>query len=71
CAGYGGYHGSVTASVSVLDPSGQQIRVPGVPVNGESGGIHCKHIFKDALTKFFVATRAMFSDPNVTVRMIQ
>jgi len=71
CAGYGGYHGAVTASISVLDPSGQQIRVPGVPVNGESGGINCKHIFKDALTKFFDATRAMFSDPNVTVRMIQ
>ena len=70
CAGYGGYHGAVTASVSVLDPSGQQIRVPGVPVSGESGGINCKHIFRDALTKFFDATRSMFSDPNVTVRMI-
>lgn len=71
CAGYGGYHGAVTASVSVLDPSGQQIRVPGVPVSGESGGINCKHIFRDALTKFFRASRAMFSDPNVAVRMIQ
>jgi hypothetical protein len=71
CAGYGGYHGAVTASVSVLDPSGQQIRVPGVPVSGESGGINCKHIFRDALTKFFKASRAMFSDPNVAVRMIQ
>lgn len=71
CAGYGGYHGTATASVSVLDPAGQQIRVPGVRVNGESGGINCKHIFYDALTELFKATRAMFSDPNVTVRMIQ
>jgi hypothetical protein len=71
CAGYGGYHGAVTASVSVLDPSGQQIRVPGVPVNAESGGVNPKHIFRDALTGFFKATRAMFSDPNVAARMIQ
>ena len=70
CAGYGGYHGAVTASISVMDPGGQQVRVPGVRVNGESGGINCKHIFRDALTDFFKATRAMFSDPNVTVRMI-
>ena len=71
CAGYGGYHGAVLASISVVDPSGQQVRVPGVPVNAESGGINCKHIFKSALTDFFRATRAMFSDPNVAVRMIQ
>jgi hypothetical protein len=71
CAGYGGYHGAVTASVSVLDPSGQQIRVPGVRVNGEAGGIKCKRIFHHALTDFFRATRAMFSDPNVAVRLIQ
>jgi len=71
CAGYGGYHGAVTASISVLDPSGQQVRVPGVRVNAESGGIKPKHIFKSALTDFFRATRAMFSDPNVAVRMIQ
>jgi hypothetical protein len=55
----------------VLDPSGQQIRVPGVRVNGEAGGINCKHIFHHALTDFFRATRAMFSDPNVAVRLIQ
>ena len=71
CAGYGGYHGAVLASISVVDPSGQQIRVPGVPVSAESGGINCKHIFRHALTDFFRATRAMFSDPNVAVRMIQ
>jgi hypothetical protein len=71
CAGYGGYHGAVLASISVVDPSGQQIRVPGVPVNAESGGINCKHIFRSALTDFFRATRAMFSDPNVAARMIQ
>lgn len=71
CGGYRGYQAAVTASISVYDPSGQQIRVPGVPVSGEDGALKCKRAFRHALTDFFRATQAMFSDPNVAVRMIQ
>jgi hypothetical protein len=71
CAGYGGYHAAVSASISVLDPSGQQIRVPGVPVTVEDGGINCKRMFRHTLTEFFRATHAMFSNPNVAVRLTQ
>jgi hypothetical protein len=61
CAGYGGYKGDVTASLMVLDPSGQQIRVPGQPVHGEDGGINCKSIFKKALTDFYGRTKELFA----------
>jgi hypothetical protein len=71
CAGYGGYHAAVSASISVLDPSGQQIRVPGIPVSAEDGGINCKRMFRHTLTEFFRATHAMFSNPNVAVRLTQ
>ena len=71
CAGYGGYHAAVTASISVYDPSGQQIRVPGVPVSAEDGGLKCKRVFHHALTDFFRATRAMFSNPNVAAALTQ
>jgi hypothetical protein len=71
CAGYGGYHGTVLASISVYDPAGQQIRVPGVPVNAEDGGVKCKRIFRHALTDFFRATRAMFANPNVAAALTQ
>jgi hypothetical protein len=71
CAGYGGYHAAVTASISVYDPNGQQIRVPGVPVSAEDGGLKCKRVFKHALTDFFRATQAMFANPNVTGALVQ
>jgi hypothetical protein len=71
CAGYGGYHATVTASISVYDASGQQIRVPGVPVSAEDGGLKCKRVFRHALTDFFRATRAMFSNPNVAAALTQ
>jgi hypothetical protein len=71
CAGYGGFQGTVTASISVLDPSGQQIRVPGARISAADGGIKCRRIFKHALSEFFRSTRAMFSDPNVAVRLTQ
>jgi len=71
CAGYGGYHAAVTASISVYDPSGQQIRVPGVPISAEDGGLKCKRVFHHALTDFFRATRAMFANPNVAAALTQ
>jgi hypothetical protein len=71
CAGYGGYHAAVTASISVYDASGQQVRVPGVPVSAEDGGLKCKRVFHHALSEFFRATQAMFANPNVAAALTQ
>ncbi len=66
CTGYHpAYKADVTASVSILDPAGQQIRVPGQPVHAEDGGMDCKRIYKKTLTDFFNATRTLFSMPQV------
>jgi hypothetical protein len=66
CTGYNPvYKGDITASVSVLDPAAQQVRVPGQPVHSEDGGMNCRSIFRKALTDFFVATRTMLSMPPV------
>ncbi len=72
CTGYSpAYKADVTASVSVMDPSGQQIRVPGMPVHAEDGGLKCKRIFAHALTDFFAATRAMLQNPNVSGSLVK
>jgi hypothetical protein len=66
CAGYRPvYKGDVTASMMVLDPNGQQVRVVGQPVHGEDGGMDCKRIYKKALTDFFNNARALFTMPQV------
>lgn len=66
CTGYSPvYKGDVTASMTVLDPGGQQVRVVGQPVHGEDGGMDCKRIYKKALTDFFNNARALFAMPQV------
>lgn len=66
CAGYHPvYKGDVTASLMVLDPAGQQVRVAGQPVRGENGGTDCKRIYKKALTDFFNNARALLSAPRL------
>ena len=67
CTGYSpAYKADVTASLGVTDPTGAQVRVPGMPLHAEGGGVDCKHIFRKTLTSFFDATRAMLSNPNVS-----
>jgi hypothetical protein len=71
CTGYSpAYKADVTASVSVMDPSGRQIRVPGMPVHAEDGGMKCKRVFRHALSDFFAATRAMLQNPNVSGSLV-
>jgi hypothetical protein len=66
CAGYNPvYKGDVTASLTVLDPGGQQVRVVGQPLHGEDGGMECKRIYKKALTDLFNNARALFAMPQV------
>jgi hypothetical protein len=59
------YKADVTAAVTVTDGAGQQIRVPGMLVHSEDGGMDCKRIFRAALTKFFGASRGMLTMPNI------
>ncbi|HEY2743374.1 MAG TPA: hypothetical protein VGL86_02070 [Polyangia bacterium] len=71
CTGYSpAYKADVTASLSVMDPSGRQIRVPGMPIHAEDGGMKCKRVFRHALTDFFAATRAMLQNPNVSGSLV-
>jgi len=71
CTGYSpAYKADVTASLSVLDASGRQIRVPGMPLHAEDGGMKCQRVFKHALSAFFDATRAMLSNPNVSAAFV-
>jgi hypothetical protein len=66
CTGYRpAYKADVTASVTVTDGAAQQIRVPGMLVHAEDGGMDCKRIFKTALTRFFGSARGMLTMPNV------
>lgn len=66
CTGYNPvYKGDVTASLTVLDPNGQQVRIPGQPVHGQDGGMNCQGVFKKALTDFFSATKAMLAMDNI------
>lgn len=66
CTGYSpAYKADVTASLGVYDPTGTTVRVPGMPLHAEDGGLDCKRIYRKTLTSFFDAARAMLSNPNV------
>jgi hypothetical protein len=66
CTGYRpAYKADVTASVTVTDGAAQQIRVPGMLVHAEDGGMDCKRVFRTALTRFFGSARGMLTMPNV------
>jgi hypothetical protein len=62
CTGYSpAYKGDVTLSLTVTDPSGAQVRVPGQPLHAEAGGMDCRGIYKKILTQLFDSTRTALS----------
>lgn len=66
CTGYSPvYKGDITASMSVTDGAAQQVRVPGMMVHSEDGGMNCRSIFRKALTDFLNSARGMLLMPNV------
>jgi len=71
CTGYNPvYKADVTASLSVMDASGTQIRVPGMPLHAEDGGMNCKRIYYKTLSMLFDAARAMLSNPNIAAALV-
>ncbi len=66
CAGFSPvFKADVTAGVMVTDPSGRQVRVPGLPVQAEDGAMSCQHAFEKALNHFVVAAQGLFAQPQV------
>jgi hypothetical protein len=65
CTGYNpAYKADVTLSLTVTDPSGAQVRVPGQPLHADAGGMECRGIYKKLLTQLFqTAKTAMAADP--------
>lgn len=66
CTGYSPvYKGDVTASLQIMDPAGQQLRIPGQPLHADDTGMDCRRIYRKALTDLFKNAQALFAQAQV------
>ena len=72
CTGYNpAYKGDVTPASASPIGADSRSACRGCRVHAEDGGIDCKRIMRKALTDFFIATRAMFANPNIRPRFVR
>jgi hypothetical protein len=66
CSGYDPvYKGDVVASLMIVDPPGQQVRLPAQPIQTNDAAMQCKPVFHKALSDAFGATAALLAQPQV------
>jgi hypothetical protein len=66
CSGYDPvYKGDVVASLTIVDPPGQQVRLPAQPIQTNDAAMQCKPVFHKALSDALAATATLLAQPQV------
>lgn len=66
CDGYWPvFKGGVVASVTVIDPASNQVRIPGQPLQSEGQDGNCRGAFHRSLNNLVMTARALFATPQV------
>jgi hypothetical protein len=71
CDGYWPvYKAGVVMGVTIVDPSGTQVRIPAQPIQGEQSDGDCRGAYRKVLTNVFSVLRAMFSSPQIGAAVV-
>jgi hypothetical protein len=66
CTGYPPvYKAELSASVTIVDPATNAVRVVAMPLQGDDGSTGCRDAYQGALTQAFAAAQAIFAQAQV------